>query len=281
DIPPYAILSHTWGTEEVSFQDLQNPSDKTKQMSGFRKIEKSCEVARRYRFKYIWIDTCCIDKRSSAELSEAINSMYQCYLGSRVCYAFLSDVTGDEDPRVPSSSFRNSLWFSRGWTLQELLAPSSLIFFDKDWVEFGTKSSLKDVLTIVTNIPPEILVGEPFSQVSIACRMSWAAKRQTTRPEDIAYCLLGIFGVNMPTLYGEGAERAFMRLQEEIIKYSDDQSIFAWREQILEASDALLHTRGLFATSPVEFTDSSRLSATSTRARSAFPYSVTNLGLRI
>ncbi|KAF5361612.1 hypothetical protein D9758_007357 [Tetrapyrgos nigripes] len=265
DIPLYAILSHTWGPEEVSLQDLQDPSGKARQMAGFSKIQKSCELARNYHFEYIWIDTCCINKESSAELSEAINSMYPYYRSSRVCYVYMSD-------------------FTRGWTLQELLAPSNILFFDQDWNEIGTKSSLADVLTAVTGIPFQILRGDLSVKVSIAARMSWAAKRQTTRSEDIAYCLMGIFSVNMPTLYGEGAQRAFMRLQEEIIKYSDDQSIFAWRMQTRPSASQefdISDGRSLFASSPAEFIDSGKLSASSNRDVGASPYAMTNLGLHI
>ncbi|THV01221.1 HET-domain-containing protein [Dendrothele bispora CBS 962.96] len=281
DIPPYVILSHTWGPEEVSFQDLRDPVGKAKQMAGYYKIEKSCELARRYHFDYIWIDTCCIDKQSSAELSEAINSMYRYYRWSHVCYAFLADVTSDEDPRASSSTFRNSRWFTRGWTLQELLAPTSLVFLDRDWVEIGSKHSLKDVLTILTGIPSQVLLGDLSIKASIASRMSWAANRQTTRPEDVAYCLMGIFNVNMPTLYGEGAERAFIRLQREIIKYSDDQSIFAWRSSLRSGESDSGVESGLLARSPEDFAGSSGFSATSSRDVSAFPYAMTNLGLHI
>ena len=168
-----------------------------------------------------------IDKSSSAELSEAINSMFKWYQEAEVCYAYLQDVCDDSGSST-SMEVLNARWFTRGWTLQELIAPKKVEFYDRNWVPLGTKHSLASVITIVTNIPKEVLKDTALLySTSIAARMSWAARRCCTRPEDIAYCLLGLFGVNMPLLYGEGS-RSFLRLQEEIIKISDDQSIFAW-----------------------------------------------------
>ncbi|THU95437.1 HET-domain-containing protein [Dendrothele bispora CBS 962.96] len=231
DVPPYAILSHTWGKREVTFQDMQNvDSIKTREdlQTGWDKVKKACEHAQNYLFEWIWIDSCCINKESSAELSEALNSMYQYYEDAEVCYVYLSDVSGKEDPRDPSSAFRVSRWFKRGWTLQELLAPSHVVFLDEDWADLGTRQSLRDAISAITLIPVEVFEGKDIAGFSIAQRMSWAAFRETTRPEDQAYSLMGIFGVNMPPIYGEGGPKAFMRLQQEIIKISDDRSIFAW-----------------------------------------------------
>ncbi|KDR68887.1 hypothetical protein GALMADRAFT_39905, partial [Galerina marginata CBS 339.88] len=223
--PDYAILSHTWGDGEVSFQQLQ--TDAAKSMGGYTKIENCCAQAKQGGFEYVWIDTCCIDKTSSAELSEAINSMYRWYQKARICYVFLSDVPSDEDPSAEGSKFSLSRWFTRGWTLQELLAPLLVVFYSSDWVEIGTRSSLREEISKITRIPCEVLMSKPLSEISIAQRMSWAAMRQTTKIEDAAYSLLGIFDVNMPTLYGEGW-KAFIRLQLEIIKNSEDESLFAW-----------------------------------------------------
>jgi ankyrin repeat protein len=237
-IPPYAILSHTWGldADEVTFEDLTNGTGKNK--PGYKKIRYCAEQAKLDDLQYFWIDTCCIDKRSSTELSEAINSMYRWYQNANVCYAYLAD--------VPSKiEFSSSRWFARGWTLQELLAPSELIFFDEEWKRLGTRASLQQSVSSCTGIPEGILAGsDDPERISIAQRMSWAAKRETKRLEDRAYCLIGIFGINMPLLYGEG-ERAFLRLQEEIMKISDDHSLFAWR-----SSDK---RGGLLATSAASF----------------------------
>ncbi|KAI9782388.1 MAG: hypothetical protein M1839_005261 [Geoglossum umbratile] len=211
---------------------------------GSKKVKSCCSIARANGLKYIWIDTCCIDKTSSAELSEAINSMYRWYQEADVCYGYLAD--------VPSKAvFSGSRWFTRGWTLQELIAPSTVIFLDEEWKELGTKASLQQDVSDCTGILVGILSGDDdLETFSIAQRMSWAAKRKTSRIEDRAYCLLGIFGINMPLTYGE-RETAFTRLQEEIMRISDDHSLFAWK-----SSD---NRGGLLATSPAAFIGSDNI----------------------
>ncbi|KAM5545413.1 hypothetical protein V8D89_001026 [Ganoderma adspersum] len=262
----YAILSHTWDSEgEQTFQELMDiqkwyplsPHDKSlttlvslpdysldaapdlgliatsptpiwddAKLSA--KVREACIVARESGYRYIWIDSCCIDKTSSSELSEAINSMYYWYARAEVCYAFLADVPAKEDPRRKDSRFRRSRWFTRGWTLQELIAPVHVAFLSKDWTVVGSKSTLADVIIDITDIDYDALLGlHPPSAFSVAKRFSWASRRQTTRAEDRAYSLLGLFDINMSTLYGEG-DRAFRRLQEEIMKRIPDQSLFAW-----------------------------------------------------
>ncbi|OBS24588.1 hypothetical protein FPOA_05130 [Fusarium poae] len=220
-IPIYAILSHTWGDEEVSFVEWQESLSDVRLKSGFDKIQKSCYQARVDGYDYLWCDTNCIDKRSSAELSEAINSMFSWYRNSAICYAYLADVQPGD-----LQSFSSPRWFTRGWTLQELLAPKALIFFAKDWSVFGTRDSLSEKIFEITKIKRD-RTGDNIHQVSVSERMSWVSHRETTRVEDIAYCMLGIFDINMPLLYGEG-NKAFIRLQEEIIRVSNDQSIFCW-----------------------------------------------------
>lgn len=238
-VPQYAILSHTWGKGEVTFQDMNGADAKNKK--GYTKPEQCCSVAKDNGFQYVWIDTCCIDKTSSAELSEAINSMYRWYQEAAVCYAYLADTqTKDEVPK--------SRWFTRGFTLQELIAPSNLIFFNEKWEKLGGKAELRRDVSDCTGIPVSILSGEDdLEAFSLAQRMSWAAKRETSRVEDRAYCLMGIFGVNMPLIYGE-RETAFIRLQEEIMRISDDHSLFAWRSPD--------NRGGLLATSPIAFINS-------------------------
>ncbi len=192
------------------------------------KIREACRVARANGYQYLWIDSCCIDKTSSSELSEAINSMYQWYARADVCYAFLADVPAEEDRRKKDSKFRQSRWFTRGWTLQELIAPANVLFLCDDWTFIGSKHSLASLITEITNISYNALLRvEPLKEFCVAERLSWAARRQTTRVEDRAYSLLGIFAINMPTLYGEG-DGAFRRLQEEIMRRIPDQSLFAW-----------------------------------------------------
>lgn len=274
--PNYAILSHTWGTDEVSFQEMSDPA-RARQKIGFSKIRKACDRAQSQGHDYLWIDTCCIDRSSSAELTEAINSMSIWYKNASVCYAYLEDLTPSTDEHN-ESRWHSCRWFTRGWTLQELIAPAHVEFYDRDWTFRGQKSSpwMLRLLSDITSIEEEILLDSNLVRsLSVARRMSWAAGRQCSRIEDIAYCLLGIFEVNMPLLYGEGP-RAFRRLQEEIIKQSTDLSLFAWK-----TSDAQIY-RGILAKSPSEFSVFREFSA----CRSPFDmypesFSMTNLGLHM
>ncbi|KAK2666839.1 Heterokaryon incompatibility [Fusarium oxysporum f. sp. vasinfectum] len=252
--PPYAILSHTWGKDEdeVSLREM-TPNVRitpTAGKHGFWKIEKTCRLARdEYALEYAWVDTCCIDKSSSAELSEAINSMFKWYQQAAVCFAFLADWPSKEQ------SFGRCRWWTRGWTLQELVASESVVFYDMTWQARGNKSTLCPEIARVSGISTDVLTSQKaLSEVPVAVRMSWAAQRTTTREEDMAYCLLGLFDVNMPMLYGEG-RKAFQRLQEEIIKESPDMSIFAWKT----GPDIRQDYMGILAPSPKEFSDASRL----------------------
>jgi hypothetical protein len=218
DIPRYAILSHTWGvdTEEVTFKDLMDRTAAGK--PGYEKIRFCGEQARHDRLRHFWVDTCCIDKSNNSELSEAINSMFRWYRDAAKCYVYLSDVSQpvNEFSQAWESEFRNSRWFTRGWTLQELLAPASVEFFSKEGERIGNKQSLQRYIREITGIPVKALQGSPLSSFSIAERISWQEHRETTRKEDKAYSLLGICDVHMPLIYGEGRENAFKRLRKEI-----------------------------------------------------------------
>jgi len=223
-IPEYAILSHRWGAEEVTFRDLTDGTSKDK--AGFPKIQFCGEQARRDGLQYFWVDTCCIDKSNAVELQEAINSMFRWYRDAAKCYVYLPDVSR---PRTDSadrstedwvSTFRKSEWFRRGWTLQELIAPASVDFFSRERELLGNKASLERHICEVTGIPATALRGSPLSDFSITERLSWAASRETFRQEDKAYSLLGIFDVNMPLIYSEGKDKAMNRLREEIDKAS-------------------------------------------------------------
>jgi hypothetical protein len=231
DVPPYAILSHTWGEDhvEVSFKDLTERTGKKK--AGYRKLAFCEKQAAKDGLHFFWVDTCSIDKSSSAELSEAINSMFRWYRNAAKCYVYLSDVSVDgsvgTDPSSQQSwnlAFKQSRWFTRGWTLQELLAPRIVEFFSAEGERLGDKQSLEKVLYEVTGIAIPALRGSPLSQFSSDERMSWAEKRKTKREEDGAYSLLGIFDINMPLIYGEGRKRAFGRLRREITESLKDES---------------------------------------------------------
>jgi hypothetical protein len=227
NVPHYAILSHTWGKEEVTVQDIK--TNKAMDSEGYKKVRKACSMATADRFEYIWIDTCYINKTSSAELSEALNSIYRWYQEAKECYVYLADVphnSFDLMTSVIGPEFQKSRWFTRGWTLQGLIAPLLVIFLDSEWEEISTKSNLQRNISEITRIPGSFLLGDDLRHASVAQRMSWASKRKTTIIKDQAYCLMGLFSIYMPMLYIEG-ERAFIRLQEEIIKVSDNHSLFA------------------------------------------------------
>jgi Heterokaryon incompatibility protein (HET) len=253
NVPGYAILSHTWSGDEITFAEVQSGfSDILSTRRGYQKIVFTTSEARKDGLKYAWVDSCCIDKSNSSELSEAINSMFNWYRNATICYTYLSDVNCEDiDDQLSGApiNISQSRWFTRGWTLQELIASRSIKFFDYPWTALGNKVDLMQTITEATHIPTEVLENvDAVFGCSVAQRMSWAAERSTTRIEDMAYCLLGIFAVNMPVLYGEGTV-AFLRLQENIIKQIDDFSLFAWTRTEVQR----VHVGSLFADSPRAF----------------------------
>lgn len=278
-IPRYAILSHTWGEpeDEVTFQDMtmlrQSVSTnlsgsslkvtgiEIKRRPGFEKILFACQQAREDGLQWAWVDTCCIDKTSSAELDESIMSMYRWYEHSNQCYAYLSDVPTDLVGDRLDSRLRVSRWFTRGWTPQELIAPRKVTFFGQAWRRLGSRSTLSRTIHDITRVPEKLLRCETNNQLSDLChysaaqKMSWAARRECKRIEDVAYCLLGLFNIYMGLHYGEG-NQAFVRLQEEILKKTVDHTLFAWTGP---AEDGLLECQmadSIFASSPLNFINS-------------------------
>jgi hypothetical protein len=234
------------------------------------KIQQSCVLARRTGLEFAWVDTCCIDKTSSAELTESINSMFRWYQDAAVCFVYLEDLEPDA---VIEEALPHCRWFTRGWTLQEFIAPEYVEFYDMAWNLRGTKVAMFNFLSKFTKIPPDILKSPgSLYYYSVASRMTWAAYRETTRIEDTAYCLLGIFDVNMPLIYGEGI-KAFRRLQEEIIKRSNDMTIFAWQSDHSFLS-------GLFASSPKPFIDCDTRDIAS-HISSPVNFTATNQGLLV
>lgn len=259
-IPRYAILSHRWGApdDEVTYKEFRKGQGLDK--PGYEKILRFCELARSDGYEYAWVDTCCIDKRSSAELTEAINSMFNWYHNAQSCYVYLSDCT-------KASDWRLSSWWSRGWTLQELIAPRCLVFYDCRWSRIGTKTGMALAIEELTGIPSRALVGSErklYMHWTVAQKMSWAAGRDTSRVEDRAYSLMGLFHVNMPLLYGEG-NKAFERLQLVILEKYADESIFAWLPDSGESHMPEL----LLASDPSQFKDCTRMqpSESSTQVR--------------
>ncbi|KAL7942592.1 heterokaryon incompatibility domain-containing protein [Trichoderma barbatum] len=284
-VPEYAILSHTWADGEISFQEWADRKNR-RFKPGYQKIIWTCEEAIRDGLQYVWVDTNCIDKTSSAELSEAINSMFKWYRGARICYTYLEDVphmsvAACEDQ---NSVFRTAKWFTRGWTLQELIAPSEIKFFSQDWQTIGTKADLAPCISSITGIALTCLLKaefyeyDPLHEYSVAQRLSWASKRSTTRVEDQAYSLLGLFDINMPLVYGEG-RGAFTRLLGEIVGKYSDHSFFA--SQLLYVDFLPL--------SPMEFRNShnvvngnsAQLQTHHTHVYHSFPFQLMNTGLQI
>ncbi|KAI1519708.1 kinesin light chain [Pyrenophora tritici-repentis] len=228
-IPPYAILSHRWSDAEILIEDILNGTYKEKE-EGYRKLRFCANQAAQDNLQYFWIDTCCIDRWNNNERSKAINSMFQWYKNAAQCYVFLLDVSVSTEAEPVQRSdwealFRASAWFTRGWTLQELIAPASVDFFSREGYPIGDKASLDQLIHEITNIPLAALRNCPLHEFSTSERERWAESRRTTEGEDVVYCLLGILGVSMPTTYGEGQESARRRLRAELEGAVDAPSI--------------------------------------------------------
>jgi hypothetical protein len=273
NVPPYVILSHTWGDDEVTFDDIEKPH--AKEMAGYDKIIRCCQQAVLDGFEWAWIDTCSIDKRSSSELSEAINSMYQWYWQAEICYAYLADVEGVNPNDNTSHPMAGARWFKRGWTLQELLAPRVVEFYNQDWEFIGTKCMLADFIQQETGIEQKYLLDRRLvKEASVATKFSWVSWRNTTRVEDMAYCLLGLVDINMAMLYGEGP-KAFYRLQLELLKKTNEHTIFAWRASTKDSH----RMTGLLCPWPSFFRKSAQILAR--REGNDAEHEMTNRGLRM
>ncbi|KAF7532351.1 hypothetical protein G7054_g8017 [Neopestalotiopsis clavispora] len=318
--PQYSILSHTWISpkDEVTYQDLKHrtadiENDIFKQ-KGWAKLQRYCDRAARDGWEWAWMDTCCIDKTNPADTQEAINAMFRWYQDAGVCYAYLDDVdidkvghpvladgdiddiAGRENVANPRSSAHKTLrpfiieakWFTRGWTLQELLAPPYLIFVDQAWRRIGNRETWAVEIEEASRIEARHLTNfspTNFTSCSIAMRFSWASSRETTVEEDETYSLLGLFGISLPLIYGEGRWRAFNRLQRELITVYNDDSIFAWKvPRSLNGRSTESHEtankygRGILAPSIREYWDASGIEAFGFYDNR---FSMTNKGLEI
>jgi hypothetical protein len=289
-VPPYSILSHTWEEDEISFKDINSlSSEDLKGKRGYKKIRLCCIQAKKDGCDYSWVDTCCINKDDPSELSEAIGSMYKWYAKAKVCYAYLSDVSRqpiENDSRLEKERYlnvlRQSRWFTRGWTLQELIAPKVVRFYDTNWRLLGGKDNMTGIISDITLIHSDILTGSRKPEdFSVAARMAWAGNRATSKEEDIAYCLMGILNVRIPLMYGEGHE-AFIRLQKEIINTLDDDSVLAWNPDV--GNPELIDTQqdysslGIFAKHPSFFSRSANLRHSGSNLK---PWQMTRRGLQL
>ncbi|KAI1109669.1 heterokaryon incompatibility protein-domain-containing protein [Nemania sp. NC0429] len=320
--PQYAILSHTWISpkDEITYQDFKQrkgdiENDIFKQ-KGWAKLQRYCDRAAKDGWEWAWMDTCCIDKTNPADTQEAINAMFRWYQRAGICYAYLDDVDADKvlaneaflidqdlddiagkDNVADPSSFPHmalkafmikAKWFTRGWTLQELLAPPYLVFVDRAWRRIGTRESWADEIEKASRIEARHLTSfspTDFTSCSIAMRLSWASRRETTVEEDETYSLLGLFGISLPLIYGEGRLRAFNRLQRELITVYNDDSIFAWKslesssgKHALRAHQQGYTSGGVLAPSIREFWDAFSVKSFGFYGNS---FSMTNRGLEI
>jgi len=239
-VPPYAILSHTWGQDddEVSFSDITvyrgTLQNRLTRKPGYQKLQFCAEKAATHGLHHFWVDTCCINKQSDRELSEAINSMFRWYQRAARCYVYLSDFTLSDGWQ----KFAEARWFTRGWTLQELLAAKRADFYDSNEEHLGDKDSLAEWITSTTGIPRAALQGRPLSSFSVEERLSWAQHRQTKREEDGAYSLLGIFDVSMPLIYGEGRDKAYGRLLYEVESSGQTSKVYQRYSQYLPFTES-------------------------------------------
>ncbi|EGP84901.1 uncharacterized protein MYCGRDRAFT_74475 [Zymoseptoria tritici IPO323] len=295
EIPPYSILSHRWTGQELSYKDACFST--WPESEGSVKVKKCCELSKDMGYDWTWIDTCCIDKMNGSELTEAINSMFNWYRRASCCLAFLQDVAPTADHEEQSSfrtdpfnleAFGASVWFTRGWTLQELIAPPDVLFYDNCFNLLGSRPQLAKLVSAASGVDSRFLrltQGDKdqdridqLRATPVARRMYWASRRETSRAEDTAYCLLGLFDINMPLLYGEGAVKAFIRLQREIFLRSHDGSIYVWSRSLLKSMN--FHPwQGLLAPSPALFADSGNLHLVQQRSEST--RSVGNMGLEL
>ncbi|KAK5133173.1 hypothetical protein LTR08_008109 [Meristemomyces frigidus] len=273
--PPFAILSHRWGKgkrDEVTFRDMRTYQQGLPVLkeAGYAKVKGFCRLARSLRYDYAWMDTCCVDQSSLSELSELITSMFIWYTEAAICVAYLWDV-GDT---VNGLALEKSEWFDRVWTLQELIAPREVLFYNRHWTHIGSKTKRIAGLSRTTTIPEIVLSdASTLKNYSVAQRMSWAAHRRTERVEDIAYSLMGLFGVSIPIQYGD-REKAFLKLQQAIIESSDDESIFSW---LLDDTSHPHGYSGLFAPSPRYFSGCANVE----KAAGSCGFRMTNTGLSL
>ncbi|KAG1875820.1 hypothetical protein F4604DRAFT_1581727, partial [Suillus subluteus] len=240
----YAVLSHRWlpDNQEPLYHQVSKEPKEVADGPGWKKLERFCHTAKVvHNCEFAWSDTCCIDKPSSSELEESIRSMFRWYRNSHVCIAFLSETadlaalqlqeTGKSGEKAVDA------WFERGWTLQELIAPLQIKFYGANWkplIQGSTNDRnnrdskvIMEKISTLTDIHMDDLESFTPGIDRVPEKMLWASRRRTTRIEDRAYSLVGIFDISIMIVYGEG-KRAFFRLIEEVIKRYDKWDVFLW-----------------------------------------------------
>ncbi|KAI7785168.1 Vegetative incompatibility protein HET-E-1 [Diaporthe eres] len=245
--PSYSVFFHAHGSDDIGFEDFSNP-EMLPRKAGFNRLRQACSRARKHGSKWLWSDAVCIDRGSTAALTDAFNSLARIYQDCTFSLIYLEDLPpGDCNDGGLAKGLANCAWLRNVWVLPQLIFPKRSFIYDRDWTEIGTKASLARQLSLVTSIEQSVLINPAaLGQFSIAKRISWASQLDASRPEDRAFALLGILGVHMPIIYGEG-HMAFTRLQEEILRDTTDYSLFAWRPEVPQ------EYRGLLAYSPAEF----------------------------
>ena len=253
----------------------------------FVKLVEFFNISLKYGCNYVWFDSGCIDKSSSTELEESIRSMFNWYRNSKICIVHLADTTS-------FWTVVRDTWFTRGWTLQELLAPKKIKFFGKSWqyitldstdndkdLDFKLKVSLWRVISTLTKIPLRTLLDFTPGINHARDALVWVSKRKTTRVEDIAYCLIGLLGIPFSIAYGEG-NMAFRRLQVEILQQSHDMGLFAWTGQPSAYNSMLAEGPQCFSESSLQ-SHLQPLSMPKSQTVTVFDptYAFTNYGLRI
>ncbi|PPQ64874.1 hypothetical protein CVT26_002592 [Gymnopilus dilepis] len=277
----YAIFSHRWSENEPTFHEVSAMCEQSADAStakeptwldqvrqyiyppgppppvrplstGVKKLKEFCKLALAHGCEWAWSDTCCIDKDSSTELEEAIKAMFKWYANAKVCIVYLADVTDPE-------RLEHSEWFRRGWTLQELLAPSNVHFYTKSWTpliddagDLSRARSHKGLpwigkkISKATGIPESVLSNrfDPRWQGLRHAReiLGWASKRRTTRIEDNAYCLMGLLNIFIPIAYGED-DHAFYRLLAELVNSSNDIRLYFWSGFVTHARNTMFPKR--------------------------------------
>lgn len=297
----YAVLSHRWFPHEVTLAQFGSHVEELRSGSSvlspqLDKIRGACLTARNKGIKWVWIDSCCIDKRDLVETTESINAMYRWYRDSTLCIVYLYDVKKNAAISIKNSHIFDRLgqdnpseWFSRGWTLQELLAPHHMEFYDKEWTYIGSKNRMKASISSITGIDESYLTGESdFKKACIAQKMSWMVGRATTKEEDIAYCMIGLFGITLAPIYGEGM-RAFTRLQETLMSSRFmDETLFAWKMPTVNAGDQYNDSSdkwaadewGLLAPSPEWFAGSAGIRAVRILPPRQVPFTMEPTGVK-